>query len=440
MGSFEAGTVLQSIHGVPITIESYIGGGGQGDVYKVIYEGQPKALKWYKTSFLKDMDAFRENLKKNIERGAPDAAFIWPQALTEIVDGSFGYVMDLIPEGYKEFTKILVSPTKDGFPSFKHSVNVCLKLAKAFRILHNNGYSYQDLNAGNFFIHPKKADVLICDNDNVAPNGTNTGIIGTPPYIAPEILTKESKPNTHSDEFSLAVVIFMLLFTSHPLEGRRWSVPCLTPTIEKVLYGTDPLFIMDPEDDNNRPIEQVHDNVINIWDYLPQYIKDIFIKAFSKESLRGIYVNGQKDYPRVKEFEWIKALIRFQNEIVRCPKCRQNDIFIQNSTDTKCDGCGNLYQVSRKFEFSDYTMIAAKNTIIYRSQLGATNATDALKRVALVVEKEDGSGVLGLKNISDFSFIATAPSGKTKQIEPGRVIPLIPNMVIQIRNSTVTIR
>lgn len=38
-------------------------------------------------------------------------------------------------------------------------------------MLHRHGYSYQDLNDGNFFINPESGDVLICDNDNVMPQG-----------------------------------------------------------------------------------------------------------------------------------------------------------------------------------------------------------------------------------------------------------------------------
>ena len=70
----------------------------------------------------------------------------------------------------------------------KTIIDAALNIVSAYRILHNNGYCYQDLNNGNFFINPDTGRVLICDNDNVAPDGTHTGIIGKPGYIAPEII------------------------------------------------------------------------------------------------------------------------------------------------------------------------------------------------------------------------------------------------------------
>ena len=100
MNHFESGKVINTNFGIPITIESFIAGGGQGDVYKVTYDGKKKALKWYKPGALADPDAFYENLEKNVKKGSPDKAFLWPQAITEKTEGSFGYIMDLRPDEY----------------------------------------------------------------------------------------------------------------------------------------------------------------------------------------------------------------------------------------------------------------------------------------------------------------------------------------------------
>ena len=83
MDKFEPGKVLRTNFGSPITIDSYIAGGGQGDVYKVTYDGKKKALKWYKPGVLKDPNAFYENLEKNAKKGSPDKAFF-------MAGGSYG--------------------------------------------------------------------------------------------------------------------------------------------------------------------------------------------------------------------------------------------------------------------------------------------------------------------------------------------------------------
>ena len=61
--------------------------------------------------------------------------------------------------------------------------------------------SYQDLNDGNFFIDVSNGDILICDNDNVTPDGMkNAGNIGGKPgYMAPEIVCGKSHPNSLTD-------------------------------------------------------------------------------------------------------------------------------------------------------------------------------------------------------------------------------------------------
>ena len=58
--------------------------GGQGDVYVVKYNGEQKALKWYKPKGMgKKPKAFYENLKSNAMRGAPSPEFLWPLDVTE---------------------------------------------------------------------------------------------------------------------------------------------------------------------------------------------------------------------------------------------------------------------------------------------------------------------------------------------------------------------
>lgn len=49
-----------------------LGRGGQGIVYLVRYKGREYALKWYFISRIKNPEAFRNNLRRNIEDGAPE--------------------------------------------------------------------------------------------------------------------------------------------------------------------------------------------------------------------------------------------------------------------------------------------------------------------------------------------------------------------------------
>lgn len=429
MALFEPGKIIKTNLGVPIKIVKYLASGGQGDVYIVDYNGKQKALKWYKPKSMRNPDAFYKNLKNNVDKGSPDKAFLWPDAVTERCEDSFGYIMDLRPQGYYELSKILASP-KYNFSSFKAATEACIRIVSAFRILHNNGYSYQDLNDGNFFIEPKTGDVLICDNDNVAPNGVQTGILGKPRYMAPEIVVGNGKvmPNTQSDRYSLSAILFLILFMSHPLEGKRWLVPCLTDDIAEKLYGSEPLFIYDPENRANAPVNNIHKNVIARWGFMPDYIKDEFLKAFSQQALHD-------PNRRPREFDWLKVLVRFRSDITRC-SCG-NEVFIQNAATTNCDRCGKPVVINNTIKLPLYSITATKGSRVYRCQLGMCNADDALSPVMLVVAKPDNPNILGLKNMTNMILNATTPSGVLKQVQPQEVIPFKSGITVEVYDKTI---
>jgi DNA-binding helix-hairpin-helix protein with protein kinase domain len=431
MSIFETGKILKTDFGAPIKILKYLASGGQGDVYIVEYGGKKKALKWYKNAG-NDPNAFYDNLKRNADKGSPDKAFLWPEAVTEKTEGSFGYIMDLRPDGYHELSEFMLARDVK-FPSFKAAVEACIKIVSAFRMLHNNGYSYQDLNDGNFFINPKTGDVLICDNDNVAPNGTNMGIIGKPRYMAPEIVTGKGKvlPNTQTDRFSLAIILFLLLCMNHPLEGAKSLVPCLTPLDAEKIYGSEALFICDLDDKSNRPVRNIHQNVIARWGYMPEYIKDAFFKSFCQQAIK-------EPNKRLKELDWLKVLVRFRSDIVKC-NCG-NEVFVKNATTTICDGCKKPLNIVHSLKLPDYSITAAKGSRIYRCQLGICNADTALTPIALVVAKPDNPNALGVKNMTAQIWKATTPSGKAKQVQPQEVIPFKQGIVIEVYDSKIELQ
>ena len=79
--------------------ENRLGGGGQGEVYRVEYKGRQLALKWYTARAILENDGFRENLRGNTRRESPDKCFVWPQHFVEDGKGGYGYLMDVIDTG-----------------------------------------------------------------------------------------------------------------------------------------------------------------------------------------------------------------------------------------------------------------------------------------------------------------------------------------------------
>ena len=141
-------------------ILSVLGSGGQGTVYKAEFGGKEYALKMYFANKLRSPELFPENLSRLTEDRIDDA-FVMPLYLTEKIDGSFGFLMELVPEEYKPFSDVLNARVK--LSGLYSVVNSAIKITSAFRALHNSGKSYQDLNDGGFFIRPTDGDVLICD-------------------------------------------------------------------------------------------------------------------------------------------------------------------------------------------------------------------------------------------------------------------------------------
>lgn len=219
MAEYKKGQRIPLANGSNAEIIGKLGEGGQGTVYRVKLGGKEYALKWYHDGAIQNPKKFYQNLESNIAKGAPTKAFLWPLYITKPFEDSFGYIMDLRPGNYREFSEFLLA--KVHFESLSAAVNAALNITNGFRELHRNGFSYQDLNDGNFFIDPSDGDVLICDNDNVAPYGESLGIAGKARYMAPEVVRNMTRPNVMTDRFSLAVVLFRLLFLDHPLEGKK---------------------------------------------------------------------------------------------------------------------------------------------------------------------------------------------------------------------------
>jgi serine/threonine protein kinase len=325
MAELKNGDTLDTASFKKVQIKKLLGDGGQGWVYLVDYNGKPMALKWYKPGVLGSPGKFMRNLENNIKKGAPTQSFLWPLDLAKKGD-DFGYIMELRPPEYKDFSAILLGRElvngqlqKLRWPGISPMVAAALDITAGFRALHASGYSYQDLNDGNFFVNltdpAKLGQVLICDNDNVSEYGFASGIAGKARYMAPEVVLGKTDPNPKTDTFSLAVVLFLLFVNTHPLEGKAvLAVPCMTDAYEKKFYGENPVFIFDPTDTSNEPVPDKHQGAVKRWPFLPQYARDMFIKAFSKQAMKDPAL-------RVMEKDWIQLFVRMRGEVWKCPSC-----------------------------------------------------------------------------------------------------------------------
>lgn len=428
MKEFQRGQRIKTVSGGELEVIQKLGEGGQGVVYKVNYNGKPLALKWYFGNKLNNADKFYRNIQNNIKQGTPTGAFLWPLEITEYFEGSFGYLMELRPPEYKDFSLFLLA--KVHFANIEALINTALCITNGFRELHNRGYSYQDLNDGNFFVNPKTGDVLICDNDNVAPYGENLGIAGKCRYMAPEVVMGQKRPDSHTDRFSLAVVLYMLLFLNHPLEGKRTMCPCLTEELERKFYGSDPVFVWDPANDANRPVRGVHTNEIKLWPLYPAFVRKTFEKAFSHEVMVG-----NDTTHRVIEKEWQEVFTTLRDLTIKC-SCGSETFIDPSQQSCRCINCGKSIERPPILKVKKYHAALAPGKKLYACHV-QYDSDDFKEAKGEVISSRNNPSLLGLRNDSNNTWEAILPNGSSKGYPNGQVIKLGKGIKINFGNGNV---
>nr|WP_325259804.1 protein kinase [uncultured Oscillibacter sp.] len=337
--------------------------------------------------------------------------------------------MDVRPGGYEELTNFFVGTRKKlqiHFKSFSAISTAAINIIQGFQELHARGYSYQDINNGNFFINPSTGDVLICDNDNVSPYQVSSGIMGKQRWMAPETVTGGT-PDKQSDRFSLSVVLFRLLFINHPLEGRASTPPCMTKEVERKFYGTDPVFILDPMNDRNRPIPGSDANLRRFWPIYPQYIQDAFIRAFSHEVM-------MKKAPRVLETEWLALFFRLRAETCLCPLCKKETFYSVTRDSLRCMECEKVVRRPALLKTGKFHLPIVPRQKVYLWYLDS-DRNDIETVVSEVVSNSKDPRILGFKNVSNYTWKITLPDGSQRPLAPGGVVPAKDGFVINFINS-----
>ena len=424
--------------GMDYTVEALLGSGGQGEVYRVSNNGSNMALKWYFPASATPEQ--RRVLATLTKKGAPNNKFLWPMELISAESNSgFGYIMPLREERYKSLFDLMKGRIE---PDFAALATAGLYLADSFLQIHSQGWCYRDISFGNVFFDPQNGDILICDNDNIAIDDKNhkSGIKGTLGFMAPEVVRDDASPSTHTDLFSLAVLLFYMFMVHHPLAGKKEAdIQCLDQEAMTQLYGTEALFIFDPDDDANRPVKGYQDNPLIYWPIYPQFLRDLFTKAFTtgiKDATNG----------RVRESQWKAAMVQLRDSILYCSSCGLENFY---DTDTlrqnggklnPCWSCKNDIILPFRMRIEKNTIMLNHNTKLYPHHIDEQRPYDFSEPVAEVVHNPKNPNVWGLKNLTSEKWTMKRSDGTIQDVFPGKSVPLISGLEINFGNKRGEIR
>ena len=401
-------------------VEQFLGGGGQGEVYRAWLGGQAVALKWYfPTSATEEQ---REALETLIKNGAPNDKFLWPMELASAHEtAGFGYVMPLREARYKGIVDLMKRRVE---PSFRALATAGLELSHSYLLLHSRGFCYRDISFGNVFFDPDNGGVLICDNDNVAVDGqAGGGVLGTPRFMAPEIVRDEARPSTHTDLYSLSVLLFYMLMLHHPLEGKKEAtIKCLDWPAMTKLYGTEPVFIFDPQDRSNEPVSGLHDNALNFWPLYPQFLRDLFTRAFT-DGLR------EPQHGRVRESEWRGAMARLRDSLIYC-LCGSENFYDGDALKAAGGKPGTCWSCQKELRLPPRIRVGKQITMLNHDTQLFPHHVDEHKRydfsqpIAAVTRHPNDPSIWGLKNLSTEKWVSTGADGAVRDISPGSSVTL----------------
>lgn len=422
------GTVLKTLGDRELQIVREYESGGRYSSYEVTAGGEPKILRWYTGSPVDgDLLTFWNRMKAMAESGDPVNTPFWPEDITEFSQEGFGLVIRELPEGSFSFRDLLCGKAK--LSSYRQMADIAIHLISVWHRLLEAGYCCAD-HPCDFYIQRSTGNVFLGDIDKCILPGEEISVMENRMYLSPERVLGEGTPGMYNDRFVLGIYLFELFCGTHPLCGKKSLIPLITPETERKLFGSEALFLFDPEDDSNGPVPGIHQWVVHRWERLPENLKQLFCRHFGREGL-------EDPDARPADLEWLQALLRFRGSLLSC-SCGY-EWLAGNQMNHTCEKCGKTYTVPLQIVLGDYSRPAIRGARIFSGQVGPCSFAGAMTTVAQVVEKNGAPGVLGLQNRTGESWTVTAPGRDPYRIEPGKVVHLKAGITIRIGQTEVRI-
>lgn len=263
-----------------------------------------------------------------------NALYVWPSAIVR--KPRLGLLIPRYPKGMLSLMHLFAKKSYAALPPdakrWNRRVLLAWRLSQAIARMHLMGLAHSDLSQNNVLANPTTGQLRIIDMDGlVVPGFVPPTVLGTPGYIAPEVLAQREHPNTATDKHALSVLLYQLLLGRHPLQGpfTYGLDPFETDEIEARQLGEDGIYIEHPRDTRNRPAKMAYTAAM-----LGDTIKGLFERAFV-EGLRNPGARPRAD-------QWKSAIGRLHDRLVTCsnPACVDQFFPVREGQTIQCPWCG----------------------------------------------------------------------------------------------------
>ena len=235
---------------------------------------------------------------------------------------------------------------------------ICVNLCRGVKKMHQLGLAHSDLSYNNVLADPLTGSACMIDLDGlVVPNLFNAEVIGTPDFIAPEVLASRhldkidpnrKLPSRYTDLHALAVLIYLYLLYRHPLKGGNYFGDIDADAEVHLLMGEKAIFIEHPTDTSNKNFKREYgDDLKKYSPFLdiyktPYTITGPYLKAlFDRAFVDGLH----HPMSRPTAGEWEEALLKTTDLIQPCSNryCDQKWYVFDNTNAPRCPFCGTRH-------------------------------------------------------------------------------------------------
>ncbi|HEY9852696.1 MAG TPA: GUN4 domain-containing protein [Leptolyngbyaceae cyanobacterium] len=308
--------VQRQSNGQMITLNTELGGGGEGKIYSISEEPLLVAKVYHQSA-----KVYADKLSVMFANPPDDSTLVqgrvsiaWPVDLLKDTSSQeiIGFLMRRVTEVRPVHDFYIPATRRDKSPYFNYLYlhRTARNLAAAVSALHAKGYVIGDVNESNILV-TETALVTLVDTDSfqvldLPHNKIYRCPVGKPEFTPPELQGKTFRDIDRTPEhdlFGLAVVIFQLLMEgTHPFDGVFQGSGDPPPKEKRILEGHFPY--------GNRIVPYRSKPLAPPFDILHPTLRQLFIRCFDDGH------NDPKARPDAKS--WVKALVEAENTLVTC--------------------------------------------------------------------------------------------------------------------------